>query len=125
MRESGSVQRAENILKQLESLHESSLVWTKNDRPNTICYVSVIDAWSRSGEEGAGEMAESVLSLMERMQHDTDHGMQKEKKHDVKLTTYAFNVTINAWAKSRVEDDCIKTGDKAELLLKKYKGYTN
>jgi pentatricopeptide repeat protein len=60
---------------------------TSRIKPNTAIYNVLIDAWAKSGERGAAQRAEQILSLM-------DKSGDPDMRPDVK----SFSSVINAWA---------------------------
>eukprot|EP00957_Ditylum_brightwellii_P107647 8212472-Ditylum_brightwellii.AAC.1 len=100
----GAARRAEELLGMMHKLHDESLRSSESAeknrirkdfrdiniaavvQPNARSYASVIDAWSRSGEDGAAQHAERILKRMQHLHrrrdndHDTnnDHGINTD-----------------------------------------------
>jgi hypothetical protein len=72
-------------------------------KPNTRTHTSVIDAWAKSGEEGAAKRAEHILISMENL-------YKKTGDPDVKPNVHTANAVCNACAFTKVDQD------KAEAL---------
>ena len=72
-------------------------------KPNTRTYTSVIDAWAKSGEEGAAKRAEHILISMDDL-------FKKTNDPDVKPNVHTANAVCNACAFTKVDHD------KAEAL---------
>ena len=84
----------------LEIMHRESSS-NRLVEPNRVTYNSVINAWSKSGLQNAGEKAEALLQRMEEL--------------GLKLGTISFNSVISAWANSNDPT----AGQRAELLLRR------
>ena len=71
-------------------------------KPDTITYTSLIKCWSDSGRPKAAKRAEEIIDLL--------HKRYKEGHNECKLDTMAYNVALNAIAKSGVKN----SADRAE-----------
>ena len=84
-----AAQKAKDWLHYMAKLHKQGVYSSKVD---VVGYMSVISAWSRSGQAGGAKCTEYLLNLMEQCY------LAREK--DMKPNIVAFNVVIDAWAKS-------------------------
>ena len=84
----------------LEIMHRESSS-NRLVEPNLVTYSSVINAWSKSGLQNAGEKAEALLQRMQEL--------------GLKLGTISFNSVISAWANSNDPT----AGQRAEFLLRR------
>ena len=83
----GSAQKAESILKRMESMYENG---DKEMKPTVVSYTSAINAWVLSVDSGKARKARDILLNMDRM--------FKEGNKDVKPNVFAFSSVINACA---------------------------
>jgi hypothetical protein len=86
--------------------------------PNTFSFSTVINAWSKSGDENAGKYAETLIEEMVKLH---ERGL-----HDVAPNTVTFSSCINAWSRSKQKN----SGFMASAMLKRMdelddKGYIN
>jgi hypothetical protein len=88
----------------MEQLHRDGV--SEEVKPNVKDYNAVIDAWSKSGAEEAGQKAEQILDHMQMLYDQTGDVM-------LKPNVRSYNSAINAWAKSRARD----SAERAERLL--------
>ena len=82
-REKGSVQRARQILENMEDMYEDG---DKSVKPDAITYNTVILAYANNGGKGAGRVAKSILKRMENGFRDGDV--------DVKPTSPTYTALI-------------------------------
>jgi hypothetical protein len=96
-RPSCTAQRAEAILDRIVEHFESGY---QGFKPDTICFSSVINAWSKSGDPTAPQKAGALLAQMQKMHEAGDH--------DVKPDTILFTTVISVWARSGGHDAGIR-----------------
>lgn len=73
-------------------------------KPDTITYTSLIKCWSESGRPKAAYRAEEIIELL--------HKRYEEGRRECKLDSMAYNVALNAIAKSGVRDSAQRAEGK-------------
>ena len=120
-------ERAEELLRQLESRYEEAAAAGREPggvpRPNARSFNTVMNAWAKSGTEEAASKAVNILDLMERLStligDDASgdgtgavswSGGRGARNPGVRPDVVSFSTAINAWARSPHRD-------KAEQVL--------
>ena len=93
-----TAQRAQNIL--LDEMKQVNII------PNTICFTSVIQAWSKCGDPKKAE------KLFHTMQYYSQHHPSFE---DLQPNIMTYNAVIQAWANNHDNDP--QSAFKAEAIL--------
>jgi pentatricopeptide repeat protein len=113
----GNAKRAEQTL--LEQCERYEMTKDPDLLPNVLCFNSVINAWSKSGQPEAAHMAEALL---QRMQDFAKSWNESSLFPD----TVSFNSVLNAWARSKERDAPYKCEDVLQRMNSLYKqGYAN
>jgi hypothetical protein len=73
-------------------------------KPDTITYTSLIKCWSESGRPKAAYRAEEIIDLL--------HKRYEDGHRECKLDSTAYNVALNAIAKSGVRDSAQRAEGK-------------
>lgn len=133
----GDMDRAEALLEQMEDLYASGEL---DERPSVISYSTLLDAFSKSKQQGSAERAETILRQMkergveansiswntvidayakqnnveqaERLLHEMNDEFQKGN-HTVKPTMRTYGVVLSGWSSKRSS----QSGERGERLL--------
>ncbi len=103
-----AAQRAETLLHQMAELYKSG----EDVKPNSYCFVSCIQAWSKCRSEKGATRAVEILENKERLFDETGD-------EDLKPNTYEYNVCLAALcniANDSLLDDAKKLLSKMERL---------
>ena len=82
----GAPVQAEAIIQKMNDNHDYAF------KPDTITYTSLIKCWSESGRPKAAKRAEEIIDML--------HKRYEEGHTECQLDTMAYNVALNAIAKS-------------------------
>mmetsp|Transcript_6109 Transcript_6109/g.8965 ORF Transcript_6109/g.8965 Transcript_6109/m.8965 type:complete len:1110 (-) Transcript_6109:132-3461(-) len=96
-RQPGSVQRAEEILKQMEDIYQKTIKDTGKPGdivPNAFCYSGLINAYAQSGQPDAPRKAEAMISRMVEISKEIP---------EAQPNVYSYCAVMTAWAKSGVK----------------------
>lgn len=108
---SGSADKAESVLKQLENFHFDGEKKYQHLKPDKVSYNLVITAWQNSKDFGAVVNCEKWLRRMEVLSNEIG-----DKFLDVPPDKFAYNSCIIAWIRSDMQ---VKSALNAERLLRK------
>lgn len=96
--------RAQRILEWMISLHQSD----RNDKafPDSMCFDSVLQSWSRNSHKRAPVYAETLLGTMEKL----------SRQHNSKLhpRTLSFNAVLGAWARAAPNHSSTSSKDDSQ-----------
>lgn len=110
-RRADALDRMEDLLKRMEQGYQKTR--EADIRPNTISYVTAIDAFIRRDEENAATRAQATVDRMTRL-YALGLG-------HVRPTKIIFNTLIHAWSKSNEKDAATKAEKIFQWMESQYK----